>query len=424
MDFLDKLSLHHYDLNDDGEISSSERFEVDYEEHHLLMKSWDYMNSLTPTPDYYDDDDEFFEDLFSPRERLLDAGFTESDLEEADFDGMLDFEQDDYANKVEAGLVDTSLFSPRSRLHFNGFKDSYLLRKGFFDMTEAEQKEFADNHDFLLQTSGQPNIANKVIKESDYHDRRTFEAVQWLDDIEKDRTNLSRKQKEKEIKKCKFILESDALAAKYLTVSDGFDYGRALKDHFELPINIQKEHLFDFDNLFNSVIQIDYRVAVDMWIWCVNTFGEYQDYMDYSYNLYNSVLVSLYEGPKENLIYFFDKLKNNNELIDKIFAKNPEFPASVERLIAIAFELGNDETALDIFNSVLKKPDAKGERLEWCISGIISECETYKSAKRMKAFERTIYPVIKNIEDKKVQRMLPRYKEAIYPYINSVSSKK
>ena len=42
----------------------------------------------------------------------------------------------------------------------------------------------------------------------------------------------------------------------------------------------------------------------------------------------------------------------------------------------------------------------------------------------MKAFERTIYPVVKNIEDKKVQRMLPRYKEAIYPYINYVNSKK
>lgn len=424
MDFLDKLDLHHYDINDDGEISSSERFEVDYEEHHLLMKSWDYMNSLTPTPDYYDDDDEFFEELFSPRERLLDAGFTESDLEEADFDGMLDFEQDDYANKVEAGLVDTSLFSLRSRLHFNGFKDSYLLRKGFFDMTEAEQKEFADNHDFLLQTSGQPNTPNEEIKESDYLDRRTFETAKWLDDIEKGRTNLSRKQKEKEIKKCKFILESDALAAKYLTVSCGFNYGQALKDHFGLPISIQEEHLFDFDNLFNRIAQKDCRVAVDAWLWCIDNFSVYQEYVGRDYRFYNSVLADIDKISQDIMIYLIDKLKNNNELTDKIFAENPDFPASVERLIATAFEFGYDETALAIFNSVLKNPDAKGERLEWCISGIISECETYKSAKRMKAFERTIYPIIKEIDHKKVQRMLPRYKEAIYPYINSISSKK
>lgn len=372
-----------YDFDRDGEFDFSEKVSIDVERYRRIEEIGKILNP-PKKEDEYDD-----EDIFSPRNRLLDEGYDEFDLDAMDFDDMDEFEQEELAEKVELGLLDED--------------DEFSIQTDIPYLVDANANE---------------------LKEADYSDKHAFEAAQQLDFIERGIINLSRKQKEKEIKKCKFILESNCIAAKYLTVSDGFDYGRALKDHFELPINIQEEHFFDFDNLFNSVIQIDYRVAVDMWIWCVNTFGEYQDYMDYSYNLYNSVLVSLYEGPKENLIYFFDKLKNNNELTDKIFAKNPDFPASVARLIAIAFEFGNDETALAIFNSVLKNSDAKGNQLEWCISGIISECETYKSAKRMKAFERTIYPVVKNIEDKKVQRMLPRYKETIYPYINSVSSKK
>ncbi len=371
-----------YDFDRDGELDFSEEVSIDVERYRRIEEIGKILNP-PKKEDEYDD-----EDIFSPRNRLLDEGYDEFDLDAMDLDDMDEFEQEEFAENVELGLV---------------FDDDTSINNSVRYLVDANTNE---------------------LKEADYSDKHAFKAAQQLDFIERGIINLSRKQKEKEIKKCKFILESNCIAAKYLTVSDGFDYGRALKDHFELPINIQEEHFFDFDNLFNSVIQIDYRVAVDMWIWCVNTFGEYQDYMDYSYNLYNSVLASLYEGPKENLIYFFDKLKNNNELTDKIFAKNPDFPASVARLIAIAFEFGNDETALAIFNSVLKNSDAKGNQLEWCISGIISECETYKSAKRMKAFERTIYPVVKNIEDKKVQRMLPRYKEAIYPYINSVSSKK
>ena len=371
-----------YDIDRDGELDFFEEAFIDAERHRRIER----IGEILDPPKKESEHDE--EDIFSPRQRLIDEGYDEFDLDAIDLDDMDEFEQEEFAENVELGLV---------------FDDDTSINNGVQYLIDANANE---------------------LKEADYSDKRTFEAAQQLDFIERGIINLSRKQKEKEIKKCRFILESDCIAAKYLTVSDGFNYGQALKEHFELPINIQEEHFFDFDNLFNSVIQIDYRVAVNMWIWCVNTFGEYQDYMDYSYNLYNSVLVSLYEGPKENLIYFLDKLKNNNELTDKIFAKNPEFPASLERLIAIAFELGNDETALSIFNSILKNPDAKGNQLEWCISGIISECETYKSAKRMKAFERTIYPVVKNIEDKKVQRMLPRYKEAIYPYINSVSSKK
>ena len=374
-----------YDIDSDGELDFFEEVFIDAELHRRIEHIGEILDP--PKKEYeYDDEDE---DIFSPGQRLLDEGYDEFDLDIMGFDDMDEFEQEELAEKVELGLLD-------------------------------------EDDEFSIQTNIPYSVAadaNKV-KESDYPDKRIFEAAQQLDFIERGIINLSRKQKEKEIKKCKFILESDCVAAKYLTVNDGFNYGQALKDHFEFPISIWEEHLFSFDNLFNRVAQKNYHIAIDMWIWCIKTFGEYQDYMDCSYNLYNSVLVSLYESPKDILIYLIDKLKNDNDLIEKVFANNPNFPALAAQLIAIAFEFGNNDTALNIFKSVLKNPNAKGNELEWFISGIISECETYKSAKRMEGFEKTIYPVVKEIDDKKVQRMLPRYKERIYPYINYIHSKK
>ncbi len=382
--FFDEEYLkRRYDIDRDGELDFFEEAFIDAERHRRIERIGEILDPPKKETEYD------AEDIFSPRQRLLDEEYDESDLDVMDFDDMDEFEQEDFAENVELGLLDQ--------------EDEFLIPTDIPYLIDANANE---------------------LKESDYPDKRLFEAAQQLDFIERGIINLSRKQKEKEIKKCKFILESNCIAAKYLTVGDGFNYGQALKDHFEFPISIQEEHLFDFDNLFNRVAQKNCRVAVDMWIWCVNTFGEYQDYMDSAYNLYNSVLVSLYESPKDILIYLIDKLKNNNEFIERMFVKNPDFPASVERFIAIAFESGNEEMALEIFNSVLKNPKAKGDRLEWCISGIISECETYKSAKRMTGFEKTIYPIVKEIDDKKIQRMLPRYKERIYPYINYIHSKK
>ena len=44
-----------------------------------------------------------------------------------------------------------------------------------------------------------------------------------------------------DIKKCKFILYSDTVAAKYLTLHDGFLYSQAVKENFDLPISIPDE---------------------------------------------------------------------------------------------------------------------------------------------------------------------------------------
>lgn len=268
--------------------------------------------------------------------------------------------------------------------------------------------------------------ALNAIKPTDYPNKRQYEAAYHLCDVEQGTAYIpDDSSKKAEIEKCKFILAADTIAGKYLTVYDGFLYAQAIKENFRLPIEFQDEDeevKTFFDDIFMEIAEEDISLALKIWVWCIKEFGLYQKYMKNDWTLYNSIISSVDDYPKEFLDLAIKELGSNISFCQGLLTENKQFPYGIARFISRALELDFVTEAQVIFTATALNPAAKGKDMENLINSVISDCSNWEELETMERFKFNLLPIIKRMKNKRIQRLLPKFIEQVDYYISSVES--
>lgn len=264
-----------------------------------------------------------------------------------------------------------------------------------------------------------------TIKRSDYPNKRQYDAACRLCEVKQGNALISEDSDAKsEIEKCEFILKSDSIAAKYLTVFDGFLFSQAVKDNFQLPVEVPDEDekvITYFDDLFMEIAEEDPALAVRIWAWCIKEFGPYKQYMRDDWTIYNAIISSTNEYPKRFLDLAIKAIGAGADFRDGLITHNPQFPF-IASYIARALEIGCGNDAEVMFHAAVVNPVGKSKAIEELIDTTISDCSNWEELETMEAFQRHILPQIKEIDDKRIQRLLPQFVERINYYIDTVES--
>lgn len=277
---------------------------------------------------------------------------------------------------------------------------------------------------FTVERPGQEELDK--IKQTDFENKRKYEAAYYLCELQQDIGYVPyNSTKETEIEKCNFILTDESIAAKYLTVSDGFLYVQAIKENFDLPISVQDEDedvKNDFGEFFIEVAEEDPKLAVDIWAWVVKEFGEYKQYIKNDWTIYNSIFTSISDYPDEFLLLLIKKLGTDIKFCNALITENPQFPYGLVYIIAKSLETDNIKEAQVVFTAVAMNPNAKAKDMENLIYAIINECSNWEEVETMEKFKTSIIPIIKKMNSKRIQRLLPKFTEEIDSYIEQVEA--
>lgn len=397
--FDDDFLLGMFDFNGDKKLDFGERLTRDAFLFDQFQKSENKSESSGGDFFSFDSDDDY---AFSPRQRMLNAGYNEFDLDNMNFDLMSEFEQEELALKAELGLLDES----------DGDDEAYdttvipVTLKLTVDYPGKEESE--------------------EINPSDYPNKRSYDAAYLLHQIELG-TDYFCDEKDRELQKekCEFILNSDTLAAKYLTYDNGFVFAQAIKDNFELPIDVPDEdnnRITFFDDLLTDIAEEDAVLAADIWVWCVKEFGPYLKYTDYDSEITNGILFNLDSYPQELTDILIEKLDVDNEFRHLLLTNTNDLAYCTSSLVAKALSDRKAETAKKIFNACTANPSMKSKLLESFVTELIRDCADWNNCEAMGLLSIHILPMMKEIDDKRHQRLFPKYEEEIYSYIDMMES--
>ena len=328
-----------------------------------------------------------------------------------------DFEtQEDY----EEALEDARLFS--SQAEFSD--DAYDADDSIY--TNDDSLSISIPLSFSIEVSYPGKDKLEEIQESDYPNKRTYDAAYALCEIEHGDLYIpSGTTKEAEAERHKFVLSQSCIAARYLTRYDGFIFVQAIKDNFKLPIEVPDEDdevKNFFPDFFMELAEEDVNLALDVWVWCIKEFGAYQKYMDNAWTLYNQIMSSLDDYPEALMESLIDRLGNNQDFRRGLLSDCPDIPYSVPELIVRALTTNREKVAQVIFIAAMKNVKAKSKWKEDLLESIISECSNWEELESMEAVQKYILPIAEKIDDKRIQRVLPKMVKEVEDYIRSVES--
>ena len=268
--------------------------------------------------------------------------------------------------------------------------------------------------------------ALNAIDPADYPNKRKYDAAYHLCDVQQGTAYIPEDSStEAEIERCQFILQSETLAAQYLTVFKGFLYAQAVKEHFRLPIDIPDEDEAPktwFDELLRDVAEEDPALAVKIWGWCIKQFGPYVQYMEDHKTLYNFTMCSFNQYPDAFVDIAARTIGTDSEFCEGLLTKSMDFPHCCGPVIARALKLGLGREASLMFIAAILNPAGKGQDMEELIEHIIADCSDWEEVETMELFQHNLLPVIQRIENKRIRRLYPQFVQKAADYISHVES--
>jgi len=264
------------------------------------------------------------------------------------------------------------------------------------------------------------------IKEEDYPNERTYDAAYALWEIEHGDPYIpSGTTKEAEAARHRFVLSQSCVAARYLTMYDGFIFVQAIKDYFRLPIAVideDSEVKNDFSDFYMELAEEDVNLAIDIWAWCIKEFGTYQEHMESIWTLYNGILSSISDYPDAFTDSLIDRLGHDKDFRNGLLSECPDTPYQIPELTIRALMTNRETIAQDIFLAAMKNPKAKSKWKEDTLERIISECSNWEEVETMESFQKYILPIAEMLDDKRIQRVLPKMICKVDDYIRYVES--
>lgn len=353
----------------------------------------------------------------------LDDDEDDEDDEDDDFGALYEYQAHSYV-------------APKSIFPRSGGMRRDIFAPDDFDSDDNDDDLFDYNTDVsepviasaALQVSVEVTYPGKeyleAIKESDFPNRRTYDAAYQLCMIEHGDPYIPPETtKEDEAERYRFILSQSCIAARYLTECDGFIFTQAIKDNFSLPIQVVDEDSKVkniFTDVFMELADEDVALAVEVWVWCIKEFGPYQKYMTDKGTIYNHILFSIDDYPNEFLDVLIDRLGSDEDFCKGLLIEQPNTPYCVADMVVRALSTRREKVAQIIFSSSMQHPEAKGRWKECVIRDIIKKCSNWSELKTMASFQLNILPIVQKMSDKRIQRLYPEMAQDVQEYIRSM----
>ena len=200
-----------------------------------------------------------------------------------------------------------------------------------------------------------------------------------------------------------------------MTINRGFLYAQAVKENFQLPIEVpdeDEEPVTSLEDLFLDLAEEDPALAVRVWAWIIKEFGPYPQYMDGVWMPFNGLLHITDQFPPEFQEIALEELCQNSDFRRGLLEASPEFP-DAGGYIAYALSQGREDQAATLLQSALKNPHGKGVRYEELVRSIFYRMPEERDPEPWEALERTVFPILEGLPDKRTQRLLPKWKEEV-----------
>lgn len=345
---------------------------------------------------------------------------------DSDLDGLDDTGLEDEFSE-DAWLTDTaSLTDPDLSLHSSNFEDNVSDEDDDTwndpdeeDLRDDPQKEPEETPVAYLTftvESQEERYAKQGIRREDYPTQRTYDAACDLIDLQNGKGYVpSDSTRQWEIQRRRFLVEGGCVAARYLTVHDGFLYAQAVKENFTLPIEVPDEDerpVTALDELFLDLAEEDPALAVRVWAWIIREFGPYPQYMDGVWMPFNGLLHITDQFPPAFQELALEELCQNSDFRRGLLETSPEFP-DAGGYIAYALPQGREDQAATLLQSALKNPHGKGVRYEELVQSIFYHMPEARDPEPWEALERAVFPILEGVPDKRTQRLLPQWKEEV-----------
>ena len=257
--------------------------------------------------------------------------------------------------------------------------------------------------------SREERFAKQGVRREDYPSQRVYDAACDLIDLQNGKGYVpSASTRQREIDRRRFLVEGGCVAARYLTLHDGFLYAQAVKENFPLPIEVPDEDerpVTSLDDLFLDLAEEDPALAVRVWAWIIREFGPYPQYMDGVWMPFNGLLYLTFRFPPEFREIALEELCQNSDFRRGLLETSPD--------LAYALSHGREDQATTLLKSALKNPHGKGVRYEELVQSIFYHMPEARDPEPWEALERTVFPILEGLPDKRTQRLLPQWKEEV-----------
>ena len=348
--------------------------------------------------------------------------------DEMETDGLdgLDGLDDGLSDEIDEEDTD-SLIDPDVTLHSPDFLEDGLDEDDdvWDDLEEDDEDVWEDSPEeaegpvayltFSVE-SREDRFAKQGVRREDYPTQRAYDAACDLIDLQSGKGYVpSASTRQREIERRRFLVEGGCVAARYLTVHDGFLYAQAVKENFPLPIQVPDEDerpVTSLDELFLDLAEEDPALAVRVWAWMIQEFGPYPQYMDGVWMPFNGLLYLTFRFPPEFQEIALEELCQNSDFRRGLLEASPEFP-DAGGYIAYALSQGREDQAATLLQSALKNPHGKGVKYEELVRSIFYRMPEERDPEPWEALERTVFPILEGLPDKRTQRLLPQWKEEV-----------
>lgn len=345
------------------------------------------------------------------------------ETENAGLDGL----DDGFSDEIDEENTD-SLIDPDLMLHSPDFFDDDSDEEDdvWDDPAEDDEDVWGDPQEAPKETpvayltfsleSQEERYSKQGIRREDYPNQRTYDAACELADLRKGEGYVPQNStRQKEMEKRQFILSGSCVAARYLTINRGFLYAQAVKENFQLPIEVpdeDEEPVTSLEDLFLDLAEEDPALAVRVWAWIIREFGPYPQYMDGVWMPFNGLLHMTDQFPPEFQELALEELCQNSDFRRGLLETSPEFP-DAGGYIAYALSHGREDQAATLLKSALKNPHGKGVLYEELVKDMMSHMIEGRDPEPWEALERTVFPILEGLPDKRTQRLLPQWKEEV-----------
>ena len=388
-----------------------------------------------------------WEDIFEEEERELNKHLLDNEDDEVGIEHLFDEDdEEDLLDEPEDDNYDSELSDYKIEKEYDGYldrtADSYervydeddfadediYEENDDYSGTESGDYEYGDNKSQTYNVTITLSLRKERPRLVKDYDIENTSGIVYLEGREirkaaakkvlEAAANKTFKGDKRYIKRSNFIVYSDTVAAKYMTVDGYYLFTQAIKDHFRLPFAIPDETdsiKIGFIPLLSSLYDTDVQLTFKIWDWVLETFQPYLRYARNKKDLTNEVMVSSdFQFDFSEAI--IDHMEEKPEFIERFVQYTPEEPFGIEFYIVEALNKGKPTIARDIMECAFANESVDSIDKYCYIDRSIEECKVFET-KLMDSFSKYVFPIVYTEKDKEISSNIDRWIAEMNKYI-------
>lgn len=272
---------------------------------------------------------------------------------------------------------------------------------------DPEDFETKEEYERALIPAKEASIFEETggIKRKDFPNERTYEAAVLRYDLK--RAKKTSKKKQALIELCDFILNSPSIiASHYLTCTREYLFVLAIKDHFPgIFKNVTEENYPELADAIEELAEKKPIVAVEVWLWCLETFYPYLHYCNYPKKVTSEVFQSvcwLSDAFRDAVI---DSVLKKEHFIPMMINGNADCNPAVRNIVTRCFYRGETALAVKYIEEFLAV-EQSDMSIRSFIDGLFFFCDNDEEVESMEQYRDVFLPMVAKLDRPKLAKKI------------------